>query len=99
MGIYAAAKALNLGFIPIVQEQYDLIIPHDIVETSMMQKVLKTISDPSFKKRVEALGGYDASQSGDLWKEVGWVINKYLKEKNHDIDLIKIKALAGGWEQ
>jgi putative molybdopterin biosynthesis protein len=71
MGIYAAAKALNLGFIPIVQEQYDLIIPHDIVETSMMQKVLKTISDPSFKKRVEALGGYDASQSGELWREVG----------------------------
>ena len=27
LGIYAAAKALNLDFIPVVTEQYDLVIP------------------------------------------------------------------------
>ena len=71
LGIYAAAKALNLDFIPVEQEQYDLIIPQDMTKMTNIQKVLKTISEPSFKKRVEALGGYDASQSGELWKEVG----------------------------
>ena len=71
LGIYAAAKALNLDFIPVEQEQYDLIIPQDMTKMTNIQKVLKTIGEPSFKKRVEALGGYDASQSGELWKEVG----------------------------
>jgi putative molybdopterin biosynthesis protein len=71
LGIYAAAKALNLDFIPVEQEQYDLIIPQDMTKMANIQKVLKAISEPSFKKRVEALGGYDASQSGELWKEIG----------------------------
>lgn len=68
MGIYAAARALNLDFIPVEQEQYDLIIPDDMAETPNMQKVLQTIGGDSFRKRVEALGGYDASKSGELWK-------------------------------
>ena len=71
LGIYAAAKALNLDFIAVEQEQYDLIIPQDMTKMTNIQKVLKTISEPSFKKRVEALGGYDASKSGELWKEIG----------------------------
>ncbi len=70
MGIFAAAKALDLGFIPIDREQYDLIIPSSILETPNIQAVLDTISSHIFRERVNALGGYDPSKSGQLWMEI-----------------------------
>ena len=71
MGIFAAAKALNLDFIPIEREQYDLIIPSSVLENPNIHMVLETIHSRDFRKRVEALGGYDPSRSGELWKDVG----------------------------
>jgi putative molybdopterin biosynthesis protein len=64
LGIYAAAKALNLDFIPIVTEQYDLVIPEEHFETENIQILLKTINTGAFKKRVEALGGYSTEKTG-----------------------------------
>ena len=70
MGIFAAAKALNLDFISIEREQYDLIIPSTILNQPNIQAVLETIQSQHFRKRVIALGGYDPSKSGQLWMEV-----------------------------
>jgi putative molybdopterin biosynthesis protein len=70
MGIYAAARALNLGFIPMEREQYDLIIPTGMLDGSNIQAVLKTIQSQAFRNRVTSLGGYDPSKSGQLWVEV-----------------------------
>jgi putative molybdopterin biosynthesis protein len=70
MGIFAAAKALDLTFVPSVREQYDLIIPSAIVDQPNIQVVLETIRTPGFRERVEALGGYDPSKSGEFWKEL-----------------------------
>jgi molybdenum cofactor synthesis domain-containing protein len=71
MGIFAAAKALDLDFVPMVREQYDLIIPSAIVDQPNIQVVLDTIRSLRFRERVAALGGYDPSKSGELWTEVG----------------------------
>jgi putative molybdopterin biosynthesis protein len=70
MGIYAAAKALDLEFIPIVREQYDLIIPTEHIIDPNIAELIKTIGSESFKKRVTSLGGYDPSKSGELWVEL-----------------------------
>jgi len=70
VGIYAAAKALDLDFIPLEQEQYDLIIPSSLVETPQIALLLRTIRLQEFKDRVTALGGYDPSKSGEFWREV-----------------------------
>ncbi len=70
MGIFAAAKALDLGFIPIDREQYDLIIPSSILETPNIRAILDTIGSHVFRERVNALGGYDPSKSGQLWMDV-----------------------------
>jgi putative molybdopterin biosynthesis protein len=67
MGIFAAAKALKLDFVPVVREQYDLIIPSAMVDQPNIQVVLETIRSASFRDRVNALGGYDPSKSGELW--------------------------------
>jgi putative molybdopterin biosynthesis protein len=71
MGIYAAAKALNLDFIPMVREQYDLIIPSEHLENKNIAELIKTIRSEDFKQRVTALGGYDPLKSGELWVELG----------------------------
>ncbi len=66
LGIYAAAKALNLDFIPVVTEQYDLIIPQVYYESTNIQVLLETINTAAFKTRVEALGGYSTVKTGSI---------------------------------
>ncbi len=64
LGIYAAAKALNMDFIPVVTEEYDLVIPDKYFESENIQILLETINTGEFKKRVQALGGYSTEKTG-----------------------------------
>ena len=66
LGIYAAAKALNLDFIPVVTEQYDLVIPEIYFDSENIQILLETINSADFKKRVQALGGYSTEKTGTV---------------------------------
>ena len=65
LGIYAAARALDLSFIPVVTEQYDLVIPLKYFETKPVQILLEIINSAAFKQRVEALGGYSTERTGE----------------------------------
>ena len=66
LGIYAAAKALDLDFIPVVTEEYDLVIPAEHFESANIKTLLATIETTEFKKRVEALGGYSTVKTGSV---------------------------------
>ena len=66
LGIYAAAKALDLEFIPVVTEQYDLIIPQTHFESENIQLLLETINSHEFKRRAEGLGGYSTEKTGEI---------------------------------
>ena len=66
LGIYAAAKALELDFIPVVTEQYDLIIPEAYFHWNQMQNLLNTIRSDAFKTGVAALGGYHTEKTGQI---------------------------------
>ncbi|MFZ0133865.1 MAG: molybdopterin biosynthesis protein [Desulfobacterales bacterium] len=66
LGICAAARALNLDFVPIVTERYDLVVPDTFFETRNFQVLLEIIRSSAFKKRVEALGGYGTARTGDI---------------------------------
>ncbi len=66
LGIYAAAKALDLDFIPVVTEEYDLLIPDRFFNTDKVQILLETIKTEQFKRRVEALGGYGTQKTGEI---------------------------------
>ncbi len=65
MGIQAAAQALDLDFIPLVKEPYDLVIPEEFMEDWRVQGLLKIIRSETFRKIVRTLGGYDPSGSGE----------------------------------
>jgi putative molybdopterin biosynthesis protein len=66
LGIYAAAKALDLDFIPVVTEQYDLIIPQKYFESENIQLMFEIINSCEFKRRAEALGGYSTEKTGEI---------------------------------
>jgi len=66
LGIYAAARALDLDFIPVVTEQYDLIIPLAYFESENIQFMLETINSRKFKRRVAVLGGYSTEKTGKI---------------------------------
>ena len=64
LGIFAAARALDLDFIPVVTEQYDLIIDESFMDSRKIQILLETINGKPFKDRVMALGGYSTEKTG-----------------------------------
>ncbi len=69
LGIYAAAKALDLDFIPILTESYDLLMPADVFDSDMMQLMLEIIDSDEFQSRVRSLGGYHTDNTGKiLWR-------------------------------
>jgi putative molybdopterin biosynthesis protein len=65
LGIYGAAKALGLDFVPIEQEQYDLIIPQAFFDDSLVQRVIEILRSEEFRAQIEGLGGYDTSRMGE----------------------------------
>jgi putative molybdopterin biosynthesis protein len=64
MGIHAAAQALNLDFIPVTTERYDLVIPAVHYDNPLVQNFLEVIKTREFKNQVLALGGYDVRETG-----------------------------------
>ena len=67
LGIYAAAKALDLDFIPITKERYDLLILKEFLEFEGIKALLFIIKeDEEFRKKVVALGGYDVKDMGKV---------------------------------
>jgi putative molybdopterin biosynthesis protein len=64
LGIAAAAQALDLDFIPLFQERYDLIIPRVFAESDLLAPLFDVLTDPKFKQMVASLPGYDILKMG-----------------------------------
>jgi putative molybdopterin biosynthesis protein len=65
MGILAAAKALNLDFVPVAEERYDLIIPERFINDVKVIATLELLAtNRKFQQEVVALGGYDLRDCG-----------------------------------
>jgi molybdate-binding protein len=69
-GIQAVASALGLDFIPLQEERYDLVIPLEFFNTPPVQAVLEIAGSRPFQQELEALGGYDSSQTGTVVAEL-----------------------------
>jgi putative molybdopterin biosynthesis protein len=65
LGIAAAAKALELDFIPLYQERYDLVIPKEYAESELLAPLFAVLENPEFRAAVTALPGYDVSKMGN----------------------------------
>ena len=54
----------GLGFVPVCEEQYDLLVPDYAWETPMVQALLEVLRSDAFRARMEELGGYRVDQPG-----------------------------------
>jgi len=70
MGIPAAAQALELDFIPLFQERYDLIIPRVFAESDLLAPLFSLLKSKSFQQAVNSLPGYDTGVMGTIISEV-----------------------------
>jgi putative molybdopterin biosynthesis protein len=71
LGIAAAAQALDLDFVPLYEERYELVIPSDAYGSDLLAPLFEVLNDPDFQREVSALPGYDVSQMGQLTAELG----------------------------
>ncbi len=70
LGILAAARALGLDFVPLFNEQYDLVIPRRFYHDALLAPLLVVIRSPEFAATVDALGGYDTAGIGQVIAEM-----------------------------
>ena len=68
LGTYSATKVFDLDFIPICDEEYDLLVKSDLLESDYIKTLLNVINSQEFKTRVETLGGYNVDEIGKIMK-------------------------------
>lgn len=66
LGIRAAARALDLGFVPLAHEQYQLVIPQAHYEGGLLRPLLDLLQDDGFRTAVANLPGYDVTAMGEV---------------------------------
>ena len=66
LGIAAAAQALDLDFIPLFQERYDLVFPKQHAESDLLAPLFDVIRMQEFRDSVSKLTGYDVSVMGTI---------------------------------
>ena len=76
MAIQSSARALDLDFIPIALERYDLVIAESAWSDFKVRMALDIVASDSFRRKTASMGGYDVSNSGrimGIWDGATWV--------------------------
>jgi putative molybdopterin biosynthesis protein len=66
MGIAAAAAALDMDFIPLFEERYDLIVPEEYYSSELLSPIWEVLDDDRFKQNVNELPGYNTDVLGTV---------------------------------
>jgi len=66
LGIAAAAQALDLDFIPLFRERYDLVVPKIYADSPLLAPLWEIIAGDEFRKAVARMPGYDVSVMGNV---------------------------------
>lgn len=68
MGVYSAAHAMGLDFIPVGEEEYDFAMRPDTYEMPEMKSFLRLLAGDEFRAKLEELGGYSLENTGKVIK-------------------------------
>ncbi len=66
MGVYSAAKALDLAFVPVATERYELAMHRAMLDDPGIAALVETVSSAAFKQVLRDLGGYETDETGVL---------------------------------
>lgn len=66
LGIYSAAQLYGLDFIPVYNEEYDLLVLSSAFESEGVQRFLQVLRSDAFRARLEEMGGYGVKAPGEI---------------------------------
>jgi putative molybdopterin biosynthesis protein len=68
LGVRTAAERAGLGFVPLFNERYDLVMSSEIHETQEATRMLDRLHERSFRKAVNGIAGYDSHSTGEEFR-------------------------------
>lgn len=68
MGVYSAAHAMGLDFIPVGEEEYDFVMRPDTLDMPEMKCFIRLLGSDEFRAKLDELGGYSLEGSGEIIK-------------------------------
>lgn len=66
LAVQSAAWHMELDFIPLVLERFDLVMYEEMFNNPKMQRIIEHIKSVKFHRTMDLLGGYDSTHSGDV---------------------------------
>ncbi len=66
MGVYSAAKAMGLDFIPVGEEEYDFAMRPETLELPEIKCFLRLLQSEAFKEKLNEFGGYSLEGIGEI---------------------------------
>lgn len=70
IALRSTARSLDLGFVPLVEARFDLVVPSDQLELPGIQALLHLLQTRALRADVRALAGYDADNMGTVLERV-----------------------------
>ena len=66
LGIYSAAKAMGLDFIPVGEEEYDFAVEASSLELPEIQAFIEVLKSEEFREKTGKAGGYGLEECGEI---------------------------------
>lgn len=66
LGIYSAAKAMELDFVPLSGEEYDFLLDYEDIGDERVEAFIRVIKSDEFKDDLNRLGGYTFEKTGEI---------------------------------
>lgn len=66
LGVEAMARQYKLGFVPLTDERFDLLVDRKSYFTDPIQTLLSFAESPKFHAKANTMGGYDVSNLGSV---------------------------------
>jgi len=66
IGTEKTAHLVDVDFIPLIQEQYDLVILKTPQNEGLINLITHILHSDSFQKEIQSIGGYDLSKTGKI---------------------------------
>jgi molybdate-binding protein len=66
IGLFASALEQEMGFIPLFEEAYDLVVPESQADLPIYQPIWEILNSAQYRLGVQALGGYYPRRMGEV---------------------------------
>lgn len=66
LAIYPVSRIFSLDFIPLMEEEYDLVVTKEFSKDPRFALLMEFLASPEFASRLDVLGGYNTKDSGKV---------------------------------